>query len=90
MAQSLAPDTTNRGVTNSAALQNQTVRRPGPFGPGIAGGSDEPALRVDALDVAPLTVDALTPDPIQIERLDTISPINVAPLDITDVQRRYE
>jgi hypothetical protein len=104
VAQRPAPDTTNRDVTNSApagpkapALQNQTVRgprqtvrRPDPFGPGIAGGSDEPLLQAESLDVARLTVDALTPDPIQIERLDTIVPINVAPLDITDVQRRYE
>jgi hypothetical protein len=48
------------------------------------------ALAEQPLDVAALTVDALTPDPIQIERLETIAPIDVAPLDATDVQRRYE
>jgi hypothetical protein len=48
------------------------------------------ALAEQPLDVAALTVDALTPDPIQIERLETIAPIDVAPLDTTDVQRRYE
>ena len=74
------------------ALQGQTVRGPQQ----TVRRPDQTALHVDALGVAPLTVDALTPDPIQIERLDqikrldAISPINVAPLEITDVQRRYE
>lgn len=53
------------------------------------------ALAAPSLDLAPLTVDALAPDSIQLEPLDTISritisPIAVTPLDITDVQGRYE
>jgi hypothetical protein len=43
---------------------------------------------VATIAVAPLAVDALTPDSIQIQRLDEIAPITVAPLDITDAQRR--
>jgi len=63
-------------------------------------GAESPALHLDTLQldandvasiaVAPLAVDALAPDPIPIERLDAIPPIVVAPLDITDTQRRFE
>lgn len=48
------------------------------------------ALAAPSLGLVPLTVDAITPDRIQIDRLDVIAPINVAPLDITDAQRRDE
>jgi hypothetical protein len=39
---------------------------------------------------APQGVDALVPDPIPIERLETIVPLVIAPLDSTEEQRRYE
>lgn len=45
---------------------------------------------VASIAVAPLAVDMLTPDSIQIPRLDTITPILVDPLDTTDPQRRQE
>ena len=48
----------------------------------------EPAPAIEPLDVAPLTVDSLRPDPIPVEQLETIAPILVAPLDITDMTRR--
>jgi hypothetical protein len=44
--------------------------------------------RIDSIAVAPLGIDPLTPDPIPIERLETIAPIVVAPLDINDSSRR--
>ena len=47
-------------------------------------------LEFPSLGVAALTVDALAPDSIQIPRLETIAPIDVAPLDVTDDQRRDE
>ena len=50
----------------------------------------EPVLAVDSIDVAPLTVDALTHDPMPIERLETIAPMTVAPLDITDLQKERD
>ena len=51
------------------------------------------ALAAPSIDLARLTVTTLAPDPIQFERLDmavpiAISPLEVAPLDITDLQRR--
>jgi hypothetical protein len=66
-------------------------RRPDPSGPGVSA----TALRatgdtLDPLTVAPLTVDALTPDPIQIERMEIVASIAVAPLGIIDIQRRDE
>ena len=74
------------------AVPRRATRRPGPFGPGVApAGLDGPAnCRSTPLDVAPLTVDALAPDSIQIPRLEAIAPIDVAPLDVTDDQRRNE
>jgi hypothetical protein len=50
----------------------------------------EPAAPPDSIAVAPLTVGAVSTDPIPIERLDTITPITIAPLDIIDLQRRFE
>jgi hypothetical protein len=61
----------------------------GSFEPAVAGTMlHEPAPPIEPLDVAPLTVDALRPDPIPVEQLETIAPILVAPLDITDTTRR--
>ena len=73
-----------QAAVNTAA--QPAVRRPGPEGP---------ALQIDpnavaSIAVAPLAVDALAPDPIPIDRLDAVPPIVVAPLDITDTQRRFE
>ncbi len=45
-------------------------------------------LAAPPLAVASIAVDTLAQDPIQIERLDAIAPMTVAPLDIPDVQRR--
>jgi hypothetical protein len=50
----------------------------------------EPAVPVDSIAVAPLTVDVLTTDAMQMERLEAVASIVVAPLDPTDIQRRYE
>ena len=75
-------------ATGPAARRN-AEHRPGSFEPAAAGTMlHEPAPPIEPLDVAPLTVDALTPDPIPVERLETIAPILVAPLDITDMPRR--
>jgi hypothetical protein len=54
-----------------------------------------PAPQIDPLveprlDVALLTIDALTPDPISVDRLDAVPSIAIAPLDINDLQRRFE
>ena len=74
-----------------------TVGRPGPCGPGKTAGPEGPALQIEldpndlaSIAVAPLAVDTMTPDSIQIPRLDAITPIAVAPLEITDPQRRFE
>ncbi len=79
------PAVTNHAATNRAATSADLQR----------GAEAIAALTAPSLDLAPLTVDALTSDPVQIDRLDTtasitILPINVTPLDFTDVQRRYE
>lgn len=60
------------------------------FEPGIAGTIAEPPPQLDPLDVAPLTVDMLQPDPIPVDRLDQIAPILVAPLESIEEQRRYQ
>jgi len=76
-------------AANTVRLKPDTteVRRPGSFGPGVL----EPAPQVDSIAVAPLVVGALAPDPIHIERIETITPVTVAPLElITDIQRREE
>jgi len=75
-----------------------SVRRAGPFGPGVSRGPGsfepgvlEPAPQVDSIAVEPLVVGALAPEPIHIERIETITPVTVAPLEIiTDIQRREE
>jgi hypothetical protein len=46
--------------------------------------------QIDPITVAPLLVDTLTPESIQIPRLDAVVPIAVAPLDSIEEQRRYE
>ena len=75
----LKPDTTE-AATATARL---------PLLPrGFGATSDLDTLPIDPLDVAPLAVEILRPDPIPVDRLDTIAPIPVAPLDITDVPRR--
>jgi hypothetical protein len=67
----------------------QTVRRPGPFGPGLSGAA--PHLDpIDAIALQPLGVDPLASDPIPTERLETIVPLVIAPLDSVEEQRRYE
>jgi hypothetical protein len=45
---------------------------------------------VASIAVAPLAVGTLTQESIQIERLEAIEPIAVAPLDITDRSRRNQ
>jgi hypothetical protein len=48
-------------------------------------------IDVNSIAVAPLAISTLSPDQIQIERLDAVAPIDVAPLEIiTDLQRRQE
>jgi hypothetical protein len=49
----------------------------------------ETATPLEPITVAPLTVGALSPDPMPIERLGAIVPITVAPLEIPDTQRRH-
>ena len=90
------PDRTHKPEPTDTAAGVTVARRPAPAAPPVASGfsrtsrdADAP-LPVDSIAVAPLTVDALTPAPIVIERLDAIAPIDVAPLDIPDVQRRFE
>jgi hypothetical protein len=45
---------------------------------------------VASIAVAPLVVDTMSQESIQLERLDAIAPIAVAPLDAIEEQRRYE
>lgn len=86
----LAPPVTRKPETTRRSTQ--AVRGPGSFGPGVS----RPALELDAIELdsiapAPLVVGTLAPDPIQIERLDAVAPIDVPPLEIiTDLQRRQE
>ena len=59
-----------------------------PFGPGVLSSAPRLDLNdVASIAVAPLGVDPLAPDPIPIERLETIVPLVIAPLDITDQRR---
>ena len=68
---------------------HQAVRRPRPYRSGVSDGA--PHLDpIDTIAVAPLRVDTLTPEAIQIPRLDAVVPIAVAPLDAIEEQRRYE
>lgn len=72
-----------------SAAQRNAEHPAGSFEPAVAGTMPhEPAPAIEPLDVAPLTMDSLRPDPIPVEQLETIAPILVAPLDITDMTRR--
>ena len=86
--------TTTQSPTPEAtvpATRRNAGNHAGSLEPATAGTMlNERAPQIEPLDVAPLTVDALTPDPIPVERLETIAPILVAPLDTIDTQRRYE
>jgi hypothetical protein len=88
---STQPDPSRAADANRAALPGgarNAGRRPAP-GPGIAEpGSVEPTPPLDSIAVARLAVETITPEPIQIDKLETIAPITVAPLDIPDAQRR--
>jgi hypothetical protein len=66
--------------------RREPARAAAPVGAELAPPAVQPPI--DPLDVAPLTVSALAPDPIQIEQLETLAPMTIAPLDITDRQRR--
>ena len=84
-----------RGGTREPDTTEPTavVMRPAAPQPTLAVASPEPAPPLDAnnvasIAVAPLAVDTLSPDPIPIEQLDAIPRMSVAPLDITDLQRR--
>jgi hypothetical protein len=84
------PDTTVRAAA-VRAVTNRTATNRAATSPDLQRGAEAiAALTAPSLDLAPLTVGALIPNPIPIERLDAIPPIGVTPLDITDVQRRYE
>jgi len=72
------PDTTN------AAMQRLAAAR------GVAPTSQLEPNDVASNAVAPLAVDTLSQESIQLERLDPIVPIAVAPLDITDTSRRNQ
>jgi hypothetical protein len=91
-----APATDAAGRHGPALRAAVTVRRPGPSGPGVSRrpGPSGPNVSIretiDPLKVAPLTLSALTADPISIEEMDAIAPLTLAPLDISDVQRRQE
>ena len=83
--------------TAASAVAPRTVERtaaPRTSGPTIASRTAPtvpPALDANAvasIAVAPLVVDTMTPEPIHVERLETIAPIAVAPLDINDSSRR--
>ena len=50
----------------------------------------EPPAPLDPITVAPLVIDTLRPDPLPLERLETIVPLTVAPFDIIEMQRRFE
>jgi len=52
-----------------------------------------PAFEADgiaSIAVAPLVVDTLTPPPIAVAPLEAVAPMTIAPLEITDGQRRFE
>lgn len=79
-----AADTAGRGRSDGRGTERAARQT------AATGTLDEPAAQVEAIDLARLAVDSLTPDSIRIERLDSIAPITVAPLDIPNVQRRFE
>ena len=83
-----SPQTNSNGQPLPAAATNAR-RRPARPVPDIGeSGIVEPALPVDSIAVTPLAVDTMPTDPIQIEKLETIAPITVAPLDTIDASRR--
>jgi hypothetical protein len=86
----LAPPVTRE--PESTRRSTQAVRGPGPSGPGVSRPSPQlDPIDVNSIAVAPLAISTLSPDQIQIERLDAVAPIDVAPLEIiTDLQRRQE
>ena len=73
------------------AAPDPVVRRPRALGPGVV--TTTPALEpntVDSIAVAPLGVETLNPESIHVQQLETIAPIPVAPLDVTDTSRRNQ
>jgi len=71
---------------------HEAVRRPRPFRSGVSDATPhlDPIDAIDTIAVAPLLVDTLTPESIQIPRLDAVVPIAVAPLESIEEQRRNE
>jgi hypothetical protein len=84
------PALQNATAANTAA--DRAVRRASPSGTAEGPKGSAPQNGLDPNDVAsiavaPLVIDTLTPESIQIPRLDAVAPIGVAPLDITDQRR---
>jgi hypothetical protein len=83
-------DPVGPGVATVEAV-TQPVRRPGPSRPAVHDPEPQPEPNdVASIAVAPLTIETISPDSIQLERLDSIAPIAVAPLDINDTSRRNQ
>jgi hypothetical protein len=89
----LRPDAPARAPSElprpSTTVARVPAARPSPF----AVASPDPPIQqndVASIAVVPLDVDALSQESIQLERLDPIAPIAVAPLDITDTSRRNQ
>lgn len=82
------PDTTDAATAHPAPEPTDLGRlAPSPlrgFGGTRKPDTTDTARQLERLDVAPLAVGSLTPDPIQIEPLGAIAPMAIAPLDITD------
>jgi len=77
--------------TTAHAAPDPFARRPRASGAGVV--TTTPALEpntVASIAVAPLAVDTLSPESIHLEQLETIAPISVAPIDITDTSRRNQ
>jgi hypothetical protein len=67
-----------------------TVRRPRSPPDGFGGARALDTLAIDPLDVTPMGIHALAPDPILVERLETIVPLVIAPLDSIEEQGRFQ
>ena len=91
----LKPDTTEAPGPKEPALRiaAKTVR---PKSDTTYAADSRPApqlepIEMDSIAPAPLVVRMLAPDPIPIERIEAVTPVTIAPLEIiTDLQRRQE
>ena len=84
----LAPSPDER--RRERAAPHETRRLPPRPGAGVSAAGNPDTTDIPRLEMPRLTVAALTQPPMTTDPIDVISPINVAPLEIDEVQRRQE